>query len=254
MVGENKDVWLRFYGILVHIWNSEFFVSLAGSSGTFICIDENTAKGDVFDVARIMVKVHIPFKTPNFFSTKIDKKVFKLFVREDALYQIHYYSGILKSLSSGIASFDSEVGWCNDYFAIEDNLVTEFSGDSIEQFFVKDDLVEIDKKLEVEGSTKDGGEVHGGLYKGLKAGSILGAVIETSSVGNSLFDNLLSRFRNAIGSGKTGSEKIGVVHSSSGPLQFIARYQLGNSITTCIGKIGKISLWQLQLVLKMIKV
>lgn len=46
------NIWLRVYGVPPHAWNAEFFMALAGSLGKFICLDDITASGTRFDVAR----------------------------------------------------------------------------------------------------------------------------------------------------------------------------------------------------------
>ncbi|XP_058732902.1 uncharacterized protein LOC131604483 [Vicia villosa] len=104
MVAESRDVWLRIYGIPVHAWKSSFFVALAEVWGSFLCIDERTAKGDVFDVARILVKIRLDIQTPDAVQANIDGKPFNLVVREDA-------TGLLRSnveTSGTVDSFSSE--------------------------------------------------------------------------------------------------------------------------------------------------
>ncbi|XP_058746299.1 uncharacterized protein LOC131619193 [Vicia villosa] len=80
----SRDAWFRVYGIPLHVWNSEFFVALAGSWGRFICVDENTAKSEVFDVARVMVNIPITLKIPDTVTVSIDGGLHNLCVREDA--------------------------------------------------------------------------------------------------------------------------------------------------------------------------
>lgn len=43
-VDNNIVMWIRVYGIPCHGWNSEFFVALANSFGSFVCLDDNTSK------------------------------------------------------------------------------------------------------------------------------------------------------------------------------------------------------------------
>ncbi|XP_058746554.1 uncharacterized protein LOC131619483 [Vicia villosa] len=84
-VGESRDVWLRIFGIPAHVWMSYFFVALAEVWLKFICVDERTAKGEAFDVARIMVKVNLYLKILDVFPVTIDGKMFNLVMREDAI-------------------------------------------------------------------------------------------------------------------------------------------------------------------------
>lgn len=87
-VDGNRDVWLRIYGVPLHAWCSEFFVSLGECWGRFICLDENTSKGEIFDVARLMVNIPISVKMPDYASVSIDGVIHNLYIREDV--QISY--------------------------------------------------------------------------------------------------------------------------------------------------------------------
>ncbi|XP_058734163.1 uncharacterized protein LOC131605882 [Vicia villosa] len=53
MIDSSRDAWFRIYGLPAHAWCSDFFVALAQSWGRFICVDEDTAKREVLDVARL---------------------------------------------------------------------------------------------------------------------------------------------------------------------------------------------------------
>ncbi|XP_058725835.1 uncharacterized protein LOC131597141 [Vicia villosa] len=72
MMDDCRDAWIRIYGIHVHAWSSEFFVALAESWGRFICIDEITTKGYVFDVARVLDNIPIALTLPNAVTANID--------------------------------------------------------------------------------------------------------------------------------------------------------------------------------------
>lgn len=114
MVDEYRDVWLRVYGIPAHVWHSEFFVALTEMWGSFSCIDDNTAIGEEFDLARIMVKVPISFKTLDTTDVNINEKVFKLMVREDVMGQTRF------GTSSSITHYsDSEEIGYDDNFEVE---------------------------------------------------------------------------------------------------------------------------------------
>ncbi|XP_058726326.1 uncharacterized protein LOC131597659 [Vicia villosa] len=161
MIGESRDVWLRIFGIPAHVWKSNFFVALAEVWGKFICVDERTAKGDVFDVARIMVKINFDLLIPEFFHVNINGKLFKLVVREDAL-------GLFRSSiePSGIVDSDSSSAetdriWQDGNGAEDEDLVTQISNDSIQQFSSKGSLnngggVQLcDPEVKIKGGTVD---------------------------------------------------------------------------------------------------
>lgn len=67
-----RDAWLRIYGIPAHVWKLEFVVALARKWGRFICLDDHTAKGEAFDVARIMINTPISLVIPDFVLVVID--------------------------------------------------------------------------------------------------------------------------------------------------------------------------------------
>ncbi|XP_058726543.1 uncharacterized protein LOC131597900 [Vicia villosa] len=45
-VDDSRVVWIRIFGILAHAWSSDFFMGIADTMGTFVCIDEHTSKGN----------------------------------------------------------------------------------------------------------------------------------------------------------------------------------------------------------------
>lgn len=51
-VDNERLLWVREYGVPFHTCNTTFFVTLAGTIGTFVCSDERTMKVDCMDVAR----------------------------------------------------------------------------------------------------------------------------------------------------------------------------------------------------------
>ena len=52
-VDNYRVMWFRIYGVPSHAWNGEFFVSVANSMGSFICVDESTSKATNTDVASV---------------------------------------------------------------------------------------------------------------------------------------------------------------------------------------------------------
>lgn len=83
-IGDSRESWFRVFRIPYHVWKSEFVVELVESWGKFICVDERTTKEEAFDVARIIVKIKLDFRTPDLFPVNIDGKVNKLTIREGA--------------------------------------------------------------------------------------------------------------------------------------------------------------------------
>src|SRR3954468_14848507 len=71
-VDNQRVAWLRFHGIPCHAWNFNFFEKLANQVGTYICADENTQKGTIMDVARIMVRTDKSKELNDSFSVSID--------------------------------------------------------------------------------------------------------------------------------------------------------------------------------------
>lgn len=95
-----RDVWLRIYGVPLHVWCSNFFVSLGNSWGRFICIDDNTAKGEAFDIARILINIPISLFIPELVSVHIDGSVFRLCIREDSQGLYRFVGGHQRVASS----------------------------------------------------------------------------------------------------------------------------------------------------------
>lgn len=48
--------WLRFYGIPVEDWNHEFFLSLIGGIGAYLCAYDNTRACTKMHVARLLLR------------------------------------------------------------------------------------------------------------------------------------------------------------------------------------------------------
>lgn len=108
-VEDTRVVWIRCFGIPIHVWTSEFFVSLANHFGVFICVDEHMANGRCLDVARIMVCVGIGFKTPDELNLDIDGNSFTVFLREDSYgSSMASSAGIFKTQILGPESSNSD--------------------------------------------------------------------------------------------------------------------------------------------------
>lgn len=82
-VDDSRVTSLRFYDIPCHAWCPYFFVSLANFLGTFVCVDENTERGEKLDITRIMVRVPTMFSMKDSVSVSIDGVEFTILMRKD---------------------------------------------------------------------------------------------------------------------------------------------------------------------------
>ncbi|GKV14958.1 hypothetical protein SLEP1_g25756 [Rubroshorea leprosula] len=55
MVATERFVWVKCYGVPLHVWNPEYFTIIATLWGKFISLDESTRLKKRFDVARILI-------------------------------------------------------------------------------------------------------------------------------------------------------------------------------------------------------
>jgi hypothetical protein len=55
LLASQREVWVHIYGIPLHIWGETFFKLIGNRMGVFLDFDEETARADRFDVARIKV-------------------------------------------------------------------------------------------------------------------------------------------------------------------------------------------------------
>ncbi|XP_058747128.1 uncharacterized protein LOC131620126 [Vicia villosa] len=84
IVDNDRDIWIRLYGVPSMTWNFDFFVGLGNKIGKFICVDENTSSRSCMDIARIMITVPLLFHLEDFVNVVIDGKEYSLVVREDS--------------------------------------------------------------------------------------------------------------------------------------------------------------------------
>lgn len=108
MVDGRRDAWFRIYGIPIHVWSTEFFMLLGEKWGRFIFLDENTAKGEAFDVARMLINIPLSLRIPDSVSVRIDGVVVKLCIREDAQSIYRQVANNLNVVSTDEGSFESE--------------------------------------------------------------------------------------------------------------------------------------------------
>ncbi|GKV50537.1 hypothetical protein SLEP1_g57238 [Rubroshorea leprosula] len=55
MVATERFVWLNCYGVPLHAWGPDFFISIANLWGNFITLDESTSSKKRFDVTRFLI-------------------------------------------------------------------------------------------------------------------------------------------------------------------------------------------------------
>lgn len=108
-VDDTRVTWLRFYVIPCHAWCPKFFVSLVDSLGTFVCVHENTARGDILDIARIIVRVPAPFSMKDSLLVSIDGVEFTILMREDSygLFRLWKESDVATKADSSSSSKES---------------------------------------------------------------------------------------------------------------------------------------------------
>lgn len=58
LVAKNRKVWLRFYGIPLHVWEESTFKKLGSIFGEFLDFDEATIERRRLDLARILVSTN----------------------------------------------------------------------------------------------------------------------------------------------------------------------------------------------------
>lgn len=55
VVSRQRFAWLRIFGILLHVWEEDFFKHLASNFGTYLSVDEHTEKRKRLDVAKVFI-------------------------------------------------------------------------------------------------------------------------------------------------------------------------------------------------------
>lgn len=55
LVARSSKVWIKVWGVPLHVWNEKFFKRIGSKFGTFVEFDEDTIEIIFFDVARILV-------------------------------------------------------------------------------------------------------------------------------------------------------------------------------------------------------
>lgn len=82
-----------------HAWCYDFFVSLANSMGSFICLDESSANKSCMDIARIMVRVPANFLLMKDMKVTIYGVEFRFMFREDLYGPVRIARNSLECLS-----------------------------------------------------------------------------------------------------------------------------------------------------------
>lgn len=148
MVDGRRDAWFRVYGIPIHVWSTEFFMSLGEKWGRFICIDENTAKGEVFDVARIMVNIPLSLCMPDCVSVSIDGVVVNLCIREDSMSYYRQVAGNMKGVNSADESTELSESDSERYVLDSDSVCSGDSAGTDERELFHSAHVGTDQKVE----------------------------------------------------------------------------------------------------------
>ncbi|GKV34386.1 hypothetical protein SLEP1_g42761 [Rubroshorea leprosula] len=123
MVAKKRFVWLKCYGVPLHGWGPEFFISIANLWGNFITLNESTSSKKRFDVAR-----H-PTVLPSNFEEDCSESWSSDYPSEDT--QISGQNGALHGGNSNPASGGDD----DDDVALKDNQVV---GESTRVRFSKD--------------------------------------------------------------------------------------------------------------------
>ncbi|XP_058783878.1 uncharacterized protein LOC131658623 [Vicia villosa] len=110
-IDDGRVSWISVYDVPIHAWNAEFFMVVANSLGTFICLDESTAEGSNYDTARMMVRVKLTHELATKMEVLIDEKIFVLALKEDAVGLMRSLSGTRKVNNSVSSEYDSLVLW-----------------------------------------------------------------------------------------------------------------------------------------------
>jgi hypothetical protein len=59
LVCKRRKLWLRLYGVPLHVWGTYTFKSIAERCGEFIAMDSGTLNRSRFDVARVQIESHL---------------------------------------------------------------------------------------------------------------------------------------------------------------------------------------------------
>lgn len=100
-------MWIRSYGVPCHAWCSVFFIKVANSQGSFICLDENITNKTCMDIARFMVRVSDSFILPDVLSVEIDGMDYLMVLREDSFGPVKIVNTRKPSEDSNINISDS---------------------------------------------------------------------------------------------------------------------------------------------------
>ncbi|GAB4860694.1 hypothetical protein Ancab_035856 [Ancistrocladus abbreviatus] len=91
-VGDGRLVWLRCFGIPLHLWNEEFFDQLASRWGNYLGVDEATRRRTNLNFGRLAVFSAHTKLGRSALRLKVEEEVFQILVEEE----------------------DSVPGWCGD--------------------------------------------------------------------------------------------------------------------------------------------
>ncbi|GKV03082.1 hypothetical protein SLEP1_g15450 [Rubroshorea leprosula] len=83
MVANERFVWLKCYGVPLHAWGPEFFISIANLWGNFITLDESTSSKKRFDVARILISTSETNQISKTLTYKINGHFYRIMCKEE---------------------------------------------------------------------------------------------------------------------------------------------------------------------------
>lgn len=82
-IDNERVVWLRCFGVPVHAWNDNFFSYLVSGIGSFVCVDDITARKECLDVARILVKTKVHDLVSRIVKVEINGDIFSIKMTEE---------------------------------------------------------------------------------------------------------------------------------------------------------------------------
>jgi hypothetical protein len=79
-----RIIWLRVFGVPVHVWNDDFFTKITKPWGIFMHSDDVTNKKVTMDVARLLIRTSSQKAIDEFIDVQINGEFFHLRVLEDS--------------------------------------------------------------------------------------------------------------------------------------------------------------------------
>ncbi|CAL0312907.1 unnamed protein product [Lupinus luteus] len=124
-VPECRDVWVRFFGILVHSWNVDMFDKIAREFGSLLVIDNDALNKVRFDMCIMKIRVLLGKRLDSSFGVVVDEKEFVVHMREELCGELprpgsvgddESKSYVSDSHFSSVGLGDGGKGWISDSF------------------------------------------------------------------------------------------------------------------------------------------